>query len=194
MSAEETTDLDQLNSDRLPEGGHWYVVHTNSSMEHKVKANLEHRIQTMNMQDQIFAILVPMEPEAPEGGRKKTKNARKVFPGYILVNMKLNDQSWAVVRNTPGVTGFVGLGRKPTPLAPKEVETIRYQMGLQETKPVSHVTFREGQSVRITDGPFSDFIGQVDAVYADKKRLRVMVHIFGRETAVELGFVEVEEA
>lgn len=181
--------------DHDDEIGQWYVVHTNSSMEHKVKANLEHRIKTMNMQDQIFDILVPMEPEPTEGaGVKKTKNARKVFPGYILVNMKLNDQSWAVVRNTPGVTGFVGLGRRPTPLQPKEVETIRYQMGLQETKPVSHVTFREGQSVRITDGPFSDFIGMVDKVYADKKRLRVMVHIFGRETAVELGFVEVEEA
>jgi transcription termination/antitermination protein NusG len=150
----------------------------------------------MNMQDQIFDILVPMEPEASEGSgvRKKSKNARKVFPGYILVNMKLNDASWAVVRNTPGVTGFVGLGRKPTPLQPKEVETIRYQMGLQETKPVSHATFVEGQSVRITDGPFSDFIGLVDKVYADKKRLRVMVHIFGRETAVELSFLEVEEA
>ncbi len=176
--------------------GQWYVVHTNSSMEHKVKANLEHRIAVMKMQDQIFDILVPMEPEAGDanGTGKKSKNARKVFPGYILVRMKLNDESWAVVRNTPGVTGFVGLGRRPTPLEPKEVETIRYQMGLQETKPVTHVTFQEGQSVRITDGPFSDFIGHVDKVYSDKKRLRVMVHIFGRETAVELSFLEVEEA
>jgi transcriptional antiterminator NusG len=174
--------------------GDWYVVHTNSSMEHNVKKNLEHRIQTMGMQDQIFDILVPMEPESEDGGKKRSKNARKVFPGYILVNMLLNDRSWAVVRNTPGVTGFVGLGRKPTPLQDKEVESIRYQMGLHETRPVSHVTFRVGQSVRITDGPFSEFIGLVDKVYGDKKRLRVMVHIFGRETAVELGFVEVEEA
>lgn len=182
------------------EDGQWYVVHTQSSAEHKVKANLEHRIAVMSMQDQIFDILVPMEPDGSEGAggsaaaQKKSKNARKVFPGYILVKMKLNDESWAVVRNTPGVTGFVGLGRRPTPLAPKEVETIRYQMGLQETKPVSHVTFHEGQSVRITDGPFSDFIGHVDKVYADKKRLRVIVHIFGRETPVELNFIEVEEA
>jgi transcriptional antiterminator NusG len=177
----------------------WYVVHTNTGCEAKVKANLEHRVSVMKMHNFIFDILVPTEAEPdddrPQPGSKKKKKiaGKKIFPGYILVKMNLNDDSWAVVRNTPGVTGFVGLGRRPTPLQEKEVENILYQMGLQHTKPVSHHTFAEGQKVKITDGPFADFIGVVDRVNAEKKRLKVLVHIFGRETSVELSFMEVEE-
>lgn len=179
----------------------WYVVHTNTGCEAKVKANLEHRVSVMKMHNFIFDILVPTEaePDADEGrgkssarGRKKAAG-KKIFPGYILVKMNLNDDSWAVVRNTPGVTGFVGLGRRPTPLQEKEVENILYQMGLQQTKPMAHHTFADGQKVKITEGPFADFIGVVDKVNAEKKRLRVLVHIFGRETSVELSFMEVEE-
>ncbi len=176
----------------------WYVVHTASGCEQKVKANLEHRIAAMKMQNFIFEILVPMEAEPEDkgrGGKKKggrRKGGKKIFPGYILVKMLLNDDSWAVVRNTPGVTGFVGLGRRPTPLEEREVENILYQMGLQQTKPVSHQTFVEGQRVRIAEGPFVDFIGVVDKVNQEKKRVRVLVHIFGRETSVELSFYEVE--
>ncbi len=172
----------------------WYVVHTNTSCEQKVKEHLEHRIRVMEMEAQIFEVLVPTEATAAKDqGTKKKGASKKIYPGYILVRMVLDDDSWAVVRNTPGVTGFVGLGRRPTPLQEKEVETIRYQMGLQETKPVAHVSFQEGQQVKITDGPFSDFIGLVDKVHADKKTLRVLIHIFGRETSIEIPFVEVEE-
>jgi transcriptional antiterminator NusG len=181
------------------EDAQWYVIHTNTSCENKVKANLEHRVQVMKMADQIFEVLVPAEAPTPTPGEKKSKSknmdkgSKKIYPGYVLVRMVLNDDSWAVVRNTPGVTGFVGLGRRPTPLNEKEVENVLYQMGLQEVKPVSHATYREGQQVKITEGPFSEFAGTVDKVYADKKKLSVLVHIFGRETAVELAFSQVEE-
>lgn len=176
----------------------WYVIHTNTSCENKVKANLEHRVQVMKMADQIFEVLVPAEAgPPPQPGQKTSKKAekglKKIYPGYVLVRMILNDDSWAVVRNTPGVTGFVGLGRRPTPLNEKEVENVLYQMGLQEVKPVSHATYREGQQVKITEGPFSEFAGTVDKVFPDKKKLSVLVHIFGRETAVELSFSQVEE-
>lgn len=179
------------------EEARWYVVHTNTGCESKVKANLEHRVSVMKMHNFIFDILVPTESDGDESGegrgKKKAASGKKIFPGYILVKMNLNDDSWAVVRNTPGVTGFVGLGRRPTPLQEKEVENILYQMGLQQTKPQSHHAFGEGQKVKITEGPFADFIGLVDKVNSDKKRLRVLVHIFGRETSVELSFQEVEE-
>jgi transcriptional antiterminator NusG len=174
--------------------GKWYLVHTSSSAENKVEINLEQRAKTLNMQDQIFEVLVPaqeVEVETAKGKKKTVK--RQMYPGYVLVRMELNDRSWAVVRNTPGVTGFVGQGRKPTPLTDKEVEAILCQMGLGSAAPTTFVAFKEGQSVRITDGPFSDFIGNIEEVNLEKKKLRVMVHIFGRETPVELGFSEVEE-
>ena len=183
---------------REREDASWYVIHTNTSCENKVKANLEHRVQVMKMADQIFEVLVPAEAGSPpptgsKTSKKAEKGTKKIYPGYVLVRMVLNDDSWAVVRNTPGVTGFVGLGRRPTPLNEKEVENVLYQMGLQEVKPVSHATYREGQQVKITEGPFSEFAGTVDKVFPDKKKLSVLVHIFGRETAVELAFSQVEE-
>ena len=180
------------------EGASWYVVHTNTGCEAKVKANLEHRISVMKMHNFVFDILVPVEAEQEEyrgkkDEKKKKKLGKRIFPGYILVKMNLNDTSWGCVRKTPGVTGFVGLGRRPTPLHEKEVENILYQMGLQHTKPVAHHALSEGQRVKVTEGPFADFIGVVDSVNLEKKVLTVLVHIFGRETSVELSFLEVEE-
>ena len=174
--------------------GEWYLVHTNVSTETKVKANLEHRVKVMGMQDQVFEVLVPeqeTEVETPKGKKKTVK--KQIYPGYVLVRMSLNDRSWAVVRNTPGITGFVGQAKHPTPLSEKEVESILHQMGMGNAAPVTYVAFKVGQSVKIMDGPFADFIGNIEEVNLEKKKLRVMVHIFGRETPVELGFSEVEE-
>lgn len=176
------------------EKGQWYLVHTASSAESKVKANLEQRIKVMGMQEQVFEVLVPEQEVEVEGAKGKKKLVkRQIYPGYILVRMSLNDHSWAMVRNTPGVTGFVGQAKHPTPLSEKEVEAILHQMGIGNAAPVSYATFNVGQSVRIMDGPFSDFIGNIEEVNLEKKKLRVMVHIFGRETPVELAFSEVEE-
>lgn len=174
--------------------GRWYLVHTNSSAENKVKANLEQRVKVMGMQGEVFEVLVPteeVETETPKGKKKTVQ--RQLYPGYVLVRMSLSDKSWAMVRNTPGVTGFVGQGKHPTPLTDKEVEGILHQMGLGYAAPTKYSAFKVGQSVRIMDGPFSDFIGHIEEVNLEKKKLRVMVHIFGRETPVELGFSEVEE-
>lgn len=178
----------------LEELGQWYLVHTASSSEAKVKANLEQRLKVMAMQDQVFEVLVPEQEVEVENAKGKKKLVKKqMYPGYVLVRMLLNDKSWAVVRNTPGVTGFVGQAKHPTPLSEKEVEVILHQMGIGNAAPVAYSTFKVGQSVRIIDGPFSDFIGNIEEVNLEKKKLRVMVHIFGRETPVELTFSEVEE-
>jgi len=174
--------------------GSWYLVHTSSAAENKVKLNLEQRVKVMGMSDQVFEVLVPeqeVEAETPKGKKKTVK--KQIYPGYVLVRMSLNDRSWAMVRNTPGVTGFVGQAKHPTPLSEKEVEAILHQMGVGNAAPVNYSTFKGGQSVRIMDGPFADFIGNIEEVNMEKKKLRVMVHIFGRETPVELGFSEVEE-
>ncbi len=170
----------------------WYVVHSYSGYENKVKKNLEQRIESMGMQDQIFQVIVPTEEEVEirEGHRRTTR--RRVFPGYLLVDMFLNDDSWYVVRNTPGVTGFVGSGTKPTPLRQEEVDKILKRM--ESEAPRVRVTFREGQRVRIIEGPFADFIGTVDELDVDKGKVRVLVSFFGRETPVELDFLQVERA
>lgn len=169
----------------------WYVVHTYSGYENKVKANLEKRIETMEKQDEIFRVLVPMEEELEIKDGKKKLTKKKVFPGYVLVEMLMNDESWYVVRNTPGVTGFVGSGSKPIALQEGEVRSILRQMGLDESRP--KVTFEVGQSVKVTAGPFSGFIGAVDEINVEKGKLKVLVSMFGRETPVELDFTQVEE-
>lgn len=174
--------------------GKWYLVHTGTSMEKKVKSNLEHKSKVMDMQEEILEVLVPMqevETETPKGKKKLVQ--RQIYPGYVLVRMHLSDKSWAVVRNTPGVTGFVGQGKKPTSLTDREVASILGQMGVGHASPVATTVFKDGQSVRIIEGPFADFIGNIEEINLEKKKLRVMVHIFGRETPVELGFSEVEE-
>ena len=173
------------------DGRAWFVVHSYSGYENKVKNNLRHRIESMNMQDKIFRVVVPTEEEIEikEGHRRKTK--RRVFPGYILVQMLMDEESWYVVRNTPGVTGFVGSGSKPTPLRPEEASKIFDRM--EADAPKIKVSFREGQTVRIVDGPFVDFVGVVEDLNLDKGKVTVMVSFFGRETPVELDFLQVQK-
>lgn len=169
----------------------WYVIHTYSGYENKVRANLEKRVASMNMQDKIFRILVPVEDEIEVKDGKKRVTKRKIFPGYVLVEMTLTDDSWYVVRNTPGVTGFVGSGNKPIPLMANEVRAIMRQMGLDEAKAKINVDL--GESVRVITGPFENFIGTVEEIYPEKSKLKVLVSMFGRETPVELDFTQVEK-
>ncbi|MBP1907453.1 transcription termination/antitermination protein NusG [Paenibacillus turicensis] len=172
----------------------WYVVHTYSGYENKVKANLEKRVESMGMEDKIFRVLVPMEEEVVNKDGKKKTVMRKVYPGYVLVEMVQTDDSWYVVRNTPGVTGFVGstgAGSKPTALLPEEVEQILQHMGMDEPKPV--VEFEINESVRIKVGPFANFVGAIEEILVDKSKLRVIVNMFGRETPVELDYNQVEK-
>ena len=169
----------------------WYVVHCYSGYENKVKHNLEQRIESMGMANQIFQVVVPTEEEIEVKEGKRRTVERRVFPGYILVQMLMNDDSWYVVRNTPGVTGFVGMGNKPTPLRQEEVQGILKRM--EAEAPKVKVTFKPGQKVRIVDGPFNDFMGTVDEINMDKAKVRVMVSFFGRETPVELDFLQVEK-
>jgi transcription termination/antitermination protein NusG len=172
----------------------WFVVHTYSGYENKVKANLERRIHSMGMQDKIFRVLVPMEDEVEFKDGKRKITPKKVFPGYVLVEMVMDDQSWYVVRNTQGVTGFVGSpgpGEKPVPLQDKEVKTILKQMGIEAPK--LKIDFKKGDGVKVTSGPFFDFTGVVDEIQPEKERLRALISIFGRETPVELEFFQVEK-
>jgi transcriptional antiterminator NusG len=170
----------------------WYVVHCYSGYENKVKHNLEQRIETMQMQDQIFQVVVPTEDEMEVRDGKRRVVERRVFPGYILVQMTLNEDSWYAVRNTPGVTGFVGMGNEPTPLRTEEVQAIMKRM--EAEAPKIKVTFKSGQKVRIIDGPFNEFIGMVDEIDMERAKVRVLVSFFGRETPVELDFLQVEKA
>ncbi len=172
--------------------GEWYVVHTYAGYENKVKANLESRIHTMQMEDKIFAVHIPMEDVMEIKGGKKQVVQRKVFPGYLLVKMIYDDESWYVVRNTPGVTGFVsaGTGSRPTPLSRREVEKI-LAVKREEVKPAFRIGFEEGDVVRIVSGPFADFTGTISEINVDQSKLKVMVSIFDRETPVELGLDQV---
>ncbi len=169
----------------------WYVIHTYSGYENKVKANLEHRIESMDAQDKIFRVVIPTEDEIEIRSGQRRTVSRKVFPGYVLVEMKMTDDSWYVVRNTPGVTGFVGSGAKPTPLDDAEVKAILNQMEAEPAK--IRIGFDKGESVRITGGPFAEFVGQVDDINLEKGKVKVLVSFFGRETPVELDFAEVEK-
>jgi transcriptional antiterminator NusG len=175
--------------------GSWYVVHTYAGYENKVKSNLESRIASMNMEDRIFECVIPMEDVIEFKGGKRVTVQKKVFPGYLLVRCELDDDSWRVVRNTPGVTGFVGLGAKPTPLSRKEVESI---LQVQTTgtdgapKKARHrAMYENGESVRVREGPFADFTGTIAEINEDQMKLKVLVNIFGRETPVELEFSQV---
>jgi transcriptional antiterminator NusG len=169
----------------------WYVVHTYSGYENKVKANLERRVASMAMEDHIFRVLVPMEEEYEykDGKRKLTK--KKVYPGYVMVEMIMTDDSWYVVRNTPGVTGFVGPGSKPIPLQQKEVDLILRHMGVDEPRP--KMDFYIGEPVRVIRGPFENFSGVIEEINPERGKLRVLVSMFGRETPVELEYNQVEK-
>ncbi len=169
----------------------WYVIHTYSGYENKVKANLERRIESMNMEDKIFRIVVPMEDELEIKDGKKRINKRKIFPGYVLVEMIMNDDSWYVVRNTPGVTGFVGSGSRPIPLTDEEAHLIMRQMGVEE--PRVRLDLNVGEHIRVRSGPFENFVGVIEEVHPDKDKLRVRISMFGRETPVELDFAQVEK-
>lgn len=178
--------------ERAPEDGrNWYVIHCYSGYENKVRHNLEQRIESMGMQDLIFDVVVPTEEEIEVKEGKRRTVERRVFPGYILVQMIMNDDSWYVVRNTPGVTGFVGMGNKPTALRPEEVAQIMRRM--EAEAPKVKVTFKAGQRVRIIDGPFNDFMGTVAGLDMERNKVRVLVSFFGRETPVELDFLQVEK-
>jgi len=170
----------------------WYVVHCYSGYENKVRHNLEQRIDTMGMKDRIFDVVIPTQEEIEVKDGKRRTVERHVFPGYVLVNMIMSEESWYVVRNTPGVTGFVGMGNQPTPLRPEEVSQILRRM--EAEAPRVKVTFRVGERVRIVDGPFNDFRGTVSEIDMERSKVRVMVNFFGRETPVELDFLQVEKA
>lgn len=174
------------------DGRCWYVVHCYSGYENKVRHNLEQRIETMGMKDRIFDVVVPTEEEIEVKDGKRKTIERRVFPGYILVQMIMTEESWYVVRNTPGVTGFVGMGNEPTPLRPEEVALIIKRM--EAEAPRIKVAYATGQKVRIIDGPFNDFIGTVDEIDMERAIVRVMVSFFGRETPVELDFLQVVKA
>lgn len=170
----------------------WFVIHCYSGYENKVRYNLEQRIETMGMKDKIFDVVIPTQEEIEVRDGKRRSVERHVFPGYVLVNMVLSEESWYVVRNTPGVTGFVGMGNDPTPLRPEEVQQILRRM--EAEAPMVKVSFKVGERVRIVDGPFNDFRGIVSEIDMEKTKVRVMVNFFGRETPVELDFLQVEKA
>ena len=172
-------------------GASWYVIHTYSGYEERVKKNLEQRIRFMDSGSEVLQVVIPTEDEIEVKNGQRRTVTKKILPGYVLVQMKMTDQSWGVVRNTPGVTGFVGSGSKPTPLQEDEVGKILKQM--EAEAPKVKVGFRRGQSVRVTDGPFIDFVGLVDEINTEKGKVKVLLSLFGQETPVELDFLQVEK-
>lgn len=195
-ASDESAATDQATSEPVKTASHedgrnWYVIHCYSGYENKVRHNLEQRIESMGMKGKIFDVVVPTEEEIEVKDGKRRTVERRVFPGYLLVQMVMSEDSWYVVRNTPGVTGFVGMGNTPTPLRPEEVQQILRRM--EAEAPKVKVTFKPGQKVRIIDGPFNDFIGIVSDIDMERTKVRVMVSFFGRETPVELDFLQVEK-
>lgn len=199
---EKTVDIDIASGDKtrsesetaedIADQGDWYVVHSYSGMETKVKKNLEHRVESMRMFDKIFQVIVPTEEqiELKDGERRVVE--RRVFPGYILVKMILDDESWYGVRNTPGVTGFVGIGHRPTPLSADEVERIMSRIEAEE--PSIKIDFKIGERVRVVEGAFAEFHGVVDDIDLDRGKASVLISIFGRETPVEVDFLQLEKS
>jgi transcriptional antiterminator NusG len=173
------------------EAADWYVVHCYSGQENKVHHSIMQRIETMGMQDKIFDVVVPTEEEIEIKDGKRRKVERRVFPGYMLVKMIMDEDSWYVVRNTPGVTGFVGMGNEPTPLRPEEVAQIKGRMEQEATS--IKLDYKIGEKVRIKDGPFNEFMGTVGDIDTERNKVRVMVSFFGRDTPVELDFLQVEK-
>jgi transcriptional antiterminator NusG len=168
----------------------WFVIHSYSGMENKVKKNIEHRAESMGMTDHILDVVVPTETEIEIRSGVRKEIERRVFPGYILVNMIMDEDSWYVVRNSPGVTGFVGMGNKPTALREEEVDKIMQR--IESDEPRLKVSFELGEQVRITGGPFAEFNGIVEEIYADKGKAKVLVSFFNRETPVEVDFLQLE--
>lgn len=175
----------------LQEGKRWYVLHTYSGYEENVSRNLKQRVDSLDMEDKIFDVLVPTETKIKIKNGKRTTIREKIFPGYVLVNMIVNDDSWYVVRNTPNVTGFVGSGTTPTPISDEEIKELQRRMGVEE--PSYKVDVSIGSPVKIVDGPFKDFEGKVSEVDDSKGKIKVLVSMFGRETPVELDFLQVKK-
>jgi len=171
----------------------WYIIHSYSGFERKVKESLESRIQAFGLQDKIGKVMIPTEPVTEIRGGKKYTTERMFYPGYVLVEMDMDDHVWHVVKSTPRVTGFVGTGQQPTPLSEEEVQHIVYRVSVGKDKPKLKVKFEKNETVRITEGPFATFTGVVDEVNDDRETLKVMVTIFGRSTPVELEFNQVEK-
>ena len=192
VAESQSPDSEALPPPETAEGPAWYVIHCYSGYENKVRHNLEQRIETMGMKDKIFDVVIPPQEEIEVKDGKRRTVERHIFPGYVLVNMLLSEESWYVVRNTPGVTGFVGMGNNPTPLRPEEVAQIVKRM--EAEAPTVKVTFKVGERVRIVDGPFNDFRGLVSEIDMERTKVRLMVSFFGRETPVELDFLQVEKA
>src|SRR5229473_6511418 len=187
-SPDSATQQPNTQEDRL-----WYAIHTYSGYENKVKSHLEARINSMDMRNKIFRVIVPMEEEVEiKQGQRRTVQ-RKVFPGYVLVEMIMSDEAWYVVRNTPGVTSFVGSGTRPVSLEEHEIKTILKQVTKETEKPKAKISFAKGQSVRVIDGPFTEFIGTVSDINMDRNKVTVLVSFFGRETPVILDFLQVEK-
>ena len=171
----------------------WYIIHTYSGFETRVKESLRQRAEAMGMTEDVGEILIPTEEVVEMRGGKKVVSSKKFFPGYIMVNMEMSDDAWHMVKNTPKVTGFVGTGIKPTPLPQEEVDRIIKQVTSSAEKPKPRFVYKEGEPVRIVDGPFNNFTGTVEEVNHDRNTLKVMVTIFGRSTPVELEFLQVEK-
>lgn len=172
-------------------GRAWYVIHTYSGYEDNVARNLKQRIESMDMQELIFDVIVPKEKKIKIKAGKRVVVDERIYPGYVLVDMVVTDASWYVVRNTPNVTGFIGLGTTPTPVDPQEVATIKKRMGVEEPK--FKIDVKSGDAVKITDGPFKEFDGKVQSVDEGKGKVKVLVSIFGRETPVELDFLQMRK-
>ncbi len=173
-------------------GRAWYVIHTYSGYEDNVARNMKQRIDSMDMQDHIFDVLVPKEKKIKIKAGKRVTIEERIYPGYVLVDMIVTDASWYVVRNTPNVTGFIGLGTTPTPIDPKEIETLKKRMGVDEPKYKMDV--HAGDMVKIVDGPFKNFEGKIEATDEAKGKVKVLVSIFGRDTPVELDFLQVRKS
>lgn len=173
------------------QGKHWYVLHTYSGYEDAVSNNLRQRIQSMDMEDQIFDVMVPTESKIKIKNGKRRTVREKIFPGYVLVQMAVSDESWYVVRNTPGVTGFVGTGVNPTPVSEEEIQELQKRMGLEEPK--YQIDVSVGSPVKITDGPFKDFEGKVSEVDESRGKIKVLVPVFNRETPIELDYLQIKK-
>ena len=183
----EVIDKNHPNADK----GKWYIIHTYAGHENKVERSLKQRVETMKFVDRVFEIIVPTRNTIKVSQGKKETVKEKIFPGYVLVKMILDDETWILVRNTPGVTSFIGAGNKPTPISDKEVEAIQKFMQLEE--PMYKVQFVVGEAVKITDGPFTEFLGTIESIDEARGKVKVLVSIFGRETPVELDFLQVKK-
>ncbi len=190
VNSENRNNIESAGESRAP--GEWYVVHTYSGYENKIKVDLSKRVESMGMQNKIFDVIIPEAQEVEYKGGKRKVTSRRVFPGYVIVNMIMDEDSWYVVRHTPGVTGFVGSGNKPVPLQDHEIEKILQQMGLVESKP-KIIDIAVGENVRVKTGPFANFEGVVRELLPDRGKIRVNISMFGRETPVELDYEQIEK-